>query len=345
MKFLVTADLHVHNHDNRLPVYDTLIGDIIGLALAHKCDGVLVAGDLWDEKHGVNVEVLTFLYNRLKASKDLGMTWTLLRGNHEISMKSEPHVTLLDLFGGVAKVITKPKILANGDGAVACIPWYLQDQFIPIARKVTEKVAKYRGNHIMMAHIGLDEGQLSPSNFYRVPQRVSLQHLFPDSYDLILLGDYHMRQQLAPNVLYLGTPIPQDFADGPTQGVWLLEMSRGRVALTELALMHEYPQFLTHEPSSYADAATIDYTKDNHKLKVPSHLAKDYVGLARANVKVEGVKSEVVSSERVRLKSAQAEVLNHRDIFLDYAQVKKLTPVQRELGARYLARAETELYR
>lgn len=341
MRFIVTADLHVKNRPpGRIKDYRRLFRDITELGKMYNCQAVICAGDTWDEKHGVNVEVLLMIHEELRRAKKK-CPWILLRGNHCIPMKSEAEVTLLTLLKGVATIVNRPTAMHLPNGShIAFMPWYLHDEFIPKAKTLTDHLKTKPGNSVMIAHIGLDEGQLSPSNYYRVPQRVALNHLYPDYYKLVMCGDYHMRQKVGKNALYLGTPIPQGFIDAPTQGVWLLDME-GTPTLKDLELLYDYPQFYVHKIGSYSDICSVDLSRDYHKICGKGEVIRDIHSRGlhlRENVTTEKIpeEKEVTAS---RLKSVD-DSQDAEEIYEEFCQIKHWKNSAFTTGREYIKKAK-----
>jgi len=284
MRAILCADIHVH--PRRLEIYEQLLDDITTLAVHHRCKFVYFLGDLWHEKHGVVPAVFCLLDRALRKARQRGVVWVLLRGNHEIEVKSKPHRTLLQLFGGCSAPVIRPAIHRFDGVTIAWLPWYMGPTFKSAARMLTDRLRLIPGKHILLSHVGLDEGSISASNHYRVPQNVRLRDLFPDFYDLICLGDYHATQQLADNVIYLGCPIPHMFGDVRQQGVWLLEATDTSVRLTDIDLLFTYPEFHTMIIREEGDLLrVVPNDVDQYKLKIPAHLMPMAVDLAmRPNV-------------------------------------------------------------
>lgn len=247
MKVLVTADVHITDRvvcgRSRLEVGERLLMDIAALAVHHKVRHVFFNGDLWDKKHGTPRAVLRVIYRCLKHMKyQLGLQVHWIRGNHETPDNSDPHDTMMSLFGEVCHTVIRPAILDLPAAKFFLLPWYPAQTFIKHAQTLAIKARGKRGKpNILLAHVGLREGRVSPSNI-QLPQRVSVTNLYPEFYDVVLLGDYHSHQMLKDNVLYTGAPIPHLFGDeGYSEGPWLLETEN--MDMGTLELPNGYPKF------------------------------------------------------------------------------------------------------
>lgn len=267
MRLLVTADVHISdrlvNGRSRLEVGERLLMDIGALAAHHKVTHVFINGDLWDKKHGTPRSVLRTIYRCLKHMKyQLGLKVHWIRGNHETPDNSECTDTLMSLFSEVCHTVIRPAVLDLPDTRIYMLPWYPSAQFIKMARQFAHAVQGKRGKkNILMAHVGLKEGRVSPSNI-QLPQRVNVGHLYPSFYDLVLLGDYHSHQMLSDNVLYTGAPIPHLFGDeGYSEGPWLLDTQT--MEMETLELPHGYPKFRK-------------WTLTGPEVCIPGYSAADY---------------------------------------------------------------------
>lgn len=343
MRAILTSDLHIS--EKRLDIYERLLDDITTLALHHRCKHVFVAGDVWDEKSGVRTKVLNLLHRKLAESKAKGVVWVLLRGNHEIEVKSKPHVTLLSLFSEVACVVNRPTLMTFDGVCVAWMPWYFGSVFKAGLTKLAHRARLFAGKKILIAHIGIDEGKISDSNYFRVPQNVRLADLHPDVFDLTTLGDYHLEQQFPNNTLYLGCPIPNHFGDAPSQGVWLLEANDQKVSLTGLSLLFTYPEFHTWVIKDADDLTRVMPTaKDRHKLKIPMSLMPLAQGLAKLpnfslDIQADPKEAPVTLG---RLESVDRN--DFLSIIKEWAKVKQLGPEYVEEGQRWIRRAQEMSY-
>lgn len=247
MRLLATADLHLSdrivNGRSRLEVGERLLLDIGALAVHHNVSHVVINGDLWDKKHGTPRAVLRVIYRCLKHMKyKMGLKVHWVRGNHETPDNSDCTDSMMQLFGEVCHAVIRPSILDLPDTRIFFLPWYPAQQFIKHAQDLAVKARGKRDKRqVLFAHVGLREGRISPSNI-QLPQRVSMTHLYPNFYDLVLLGDYHSHQMLSDSVGYMGAPIPHLFGDeGFSEGPWLVDTAA--LEMDTLELPNGYPKF------------------------------------------------------------------------------------------------------
>ena len=238
------------------------------LAKAQGCSHVILAGDLLDEKHGVRMECLDMLYKELQYSVRHNVTWVWLRGNHELSIKSQPHLTPMSLFQAVCNPIIEPAIWETPDAVLFFMPWYLAQEFIARAANMAATARTYQHKSKMLfAHIGLDEGKASPSNMY-VEQEVALKHLHTEAYDLVWLGDYHGRQQLNSNTRYCGVPISLEHGDDIDNGVYLLDTALG--TFQHIALPERFSRHKTWQVTDPNQSILRGYdSQDHNRIRLP----------------------------------------------------------------------------
>ena len=238
-RFLCTADIHISNRTvcanaasggmSRLGTYMKVMEDLVTLAKHHGTRHVFLVGDVLDKKHGTPREVLRSLYRFFRKVKyRTDVKFHYLRGNHETPDNSNPHDTVMDLFGEVVHVASRPAVLEWQDTSLYLLPWYPENTMIAVARKMAlkaramQKIEHGSRKHILLAHVGVKEGRISSSGF-EIPQRVSLSHLYPSIFDLIMLGDYHCHQWLSSNAMYVGAPLSHIFGDEGYVGPWLVD--------------------------------------------------------------------------------------------------------------------------
>lgn len=260
MNVLVVADLHGKSGDRgELGMFEQLLVSIEKTMVREHCTVLVVNGDFWDEKHGLVWEVFFLIKKYLLRWAERGWRIIWIRGNHEVDVKTHPERSFIDFFALHEKIeiVSKPRIL-NFDGhLLCCMPWYLPDPFIKGCKLLAEKVQSWRNvcSAVLLPHVGLLEGNASPSNIYYVNQRVQVQHLHPEVYDYVLCGDYHLQQKLASNVWYIGAPRQMAHGDVAFQEPFLIEYSGRDLELYNVPLegWENFPQFETFEAQTQKD--------------------------------------------------------------------------------------------
>jgi len=256
MRALCFADPHMREGRNgELKTGIQLFNCINKTADRENCNAVFLIGDAWHEKYGVNYAVLTALRKcLLKMARNKLVYW--IRGNHEVSIKSEPEKSLIELFEGLHKnliIVNKPQPIFDQQYryGIWMLPWYPAEDWIIHAEAMSRHAqACAIPNKILMTHIGLSEGTVSSSNIYTINHKTKLSHLHPWVWDFVLMGDYHVQQFFHFNkVLYLGAPMQLAHGDVPDQGVFVLDLNGAKAVLTKVPIegAETLPRYITYK--------------------------------------------------------------------------------------------------
>lgn len=245
-RFIASGDLHVDDKEilqrPRLPVCMQMMEDLVTLAERHDVRDIFSAGDLYTQKKP-SYEVLEALRKHFKkAFLTKGIRYHLLEGNHEALLKSQPQKTFLSMFSEISHVVTKPQRLCIQKVHFWLVPWCSGAKHIRLLESCASEAVKVKGRKILITHCGLREGWVgSPGN--KINQRMSIKHLFPNIFDLVLIGDYHAHQMMADNAFYMGAPIPHSFGDTHIMGPWLVTVEGKDINCEPLLLPHRAPEF------------------------------------------------------------------------------------------------------
>lgn len=314
--------------------------------VAHKegCSHIFHVGDLIHEKHVVLVEMLIAIYEEFVYALNHKITWVLIPGNHDMPSKDKPTNTLLHLFSRVAHVYIQPRVLKGNGWSIYLNPWRMSEAFKENTKKLgTAAKADSNPFRLQLAHIGLREGQLSPSNTYRVPSSTSLTDMFLNNYTMTLCGDYHMTQQLHDRLWYLGAPIPHIHGDRPSQGVWIVDTA-GKGLFEQIPLPGPWPEYhtLNLDTKKPLELQAANF----YKLRIPAALRPHYETLYgnNGNVKIEVVGDPLQINPTARRLEGIAEGDTRKVLDLWLRQKGYLDPEYQRLGDEYLRRAEQWLY-
>lgn len=321
MKFLAFGDYHLRDGfilgRPRLPVGERLLYDVWKHAALRGVKHVICAGDFLDKKNNPPLEVLLTLHRALKQAKEvLGLTVWWLRGNHETPDREAPNTSVMHLFADVAEIISTERVAVIDGTIFYFLPWYPEREFIRKAEQMaTLAAADSRKAQVLIAHVGLNEGRTSASNI-QLPTKVSVRHLHPDRYDLVLLGDYHMHQQVAENAFYLGAPIPHTFGDEGCRGIWLVDTDD--VSMESLAPISPVPRFNQWTVNAASDLPLPGYNAhDYNRIRVMPHLAR------RVEVSYPDADIRFLDSDTVIIKIAEEARVTRSDLTNPKVMVNK----------------------
>ena len=204
MKVLVITDQHFGVRNDSLvyieyykKFYSTVV---IPFIKKFGIEHVLCLGDTFDRRKSVN-------FNSLEAAKEMwftpleqmGVSMTMLVGNHDIYYKNTLRVNSPDLllgeFGNI-QVVDVPTELSIGGLPVFCVPWICDSNRHDTYRLLEASTAR------------LCVGHLEFTGFEAVPGMVMEHGYSPDpfaKFDKVLSGHYHTKSS-KKNIHYLGNP-------------------------------------------------------------------------------------------------------------------------------------------
>ena len=238
-RWLLTADLQLHNFPEFASLnkngYNTrlvgLLEGITGLLRTHSPDAIVIAGDIWNNKAALETDLLDLTHSYFQYWKnELVPEIILLLGNHDTAFLSGS-IHSLRQFETYCGVITEATVYKG----VAFSPWRAEQAAIEadLAALAKEHASVLIGHWTVKGAATssfLAEGGIDPY----LP---ALQ-----TFKLVLLGDVHKSQRLGTNILYLGSPMQQNFGEeGETKSVWMLDTVTAEVE----AIPTYFPEFKT----------------------------------------------------------------------------------------------------
>ena len=264
-KLLVTADLHCN--EERYRDSEQLMISIGVTAVREECLNVILVGDVWDERHSPPIKVLLMIRDQLIKWAEMGLHVYWIRGNHEISTKSKPEQSYICFFESLHQnifIINEPThIYFGADICAWMVPWYPPQEIIDIYKRTAGEAFYTKGARVklLFSHIGISEGQVSPSNKHTLNSPVRFEHLLAQYYNMVFLGDIHIFQWLGSNTFYCGCPIQLTYGDKPNQGVWVYDASLGGGTLKnvglELSGKQPFPEYKTYQITDTAQLYTL----------------------------------------------------------------------------------------
>lgn len=327
MKLVLGADLHGSAKTRRkLATFKQLLRDFTQLAITYGTYKVLIAGDLFDKRFGLDPEVVIALAEELDYAESRGVTWLILPGNHDIFSKSNMAATLLRVFNKVAYVWADgPQVISLPQGGgLMLAPWRPIPKLKQDLASLAMAAAKLKdGPKVLITHTPLKEGFASASNYRVSDLDICVGDMFPDAYDLILLGDYHQEQQVGANAYYLGAPIQHNHGDINPGGAKLLDLTGKTPVIKKLKLPTDHPKYVTWDLTHIKreeDLVISNYNPDDYnRIRIDSSLA-DAAVAAYPTAQIQ----RVVTSGRLKTlgRMEGADPKNPGDVMLKYAKLK-----------------------
>jgi DNA repair exonuclease SbcCD nuclease subunit len=334
-KYLVTADIHMRPNTKGLD--EVFFTDLGTLYDKHRCDGVIVIGDLLDQKRP-SIEYMIRVDDLLQR---FGRPLYWLKGNHEAPDPNIPGLSCLYFLNRWSNTYWEQgvKSVDDGNSLFYFLPWQpskrLKDeaQQFAVHAQMKENVGKKK---ILFAHVGLKEGEVGED--CRVHQEISIKDLVPDVYDFVLLGDYHRHQFLGENSLYLGAPFPKSFNDTNSVGVWLLDLNGPEVTLESLSLPSIYPQYRSWTIKDRSNLVLVGYdNRDVNRIVCEVALLGEVTNLY-PDARVVGEEFNPVM-DRGRLEGIENQ--EAEKIFLAYLKSRGIKNKElKELGMYYVQAAK-----
>lgn len=260
---LVTADLHLS--DNARDEYrHAFMKALPGIVAKRKAEGVIILGDLTEEKDRHSAWLVNMMVKHLTALK---VPVIVMRGNHDGISADEP-------FFGFLRNIPNMRWINDPTPSQQLGTWWHErlgpSLFLPHTRdyerdwKDVRPLFKHRD--YIFAH-NTFKGAMSDNGARQldgIPTDIFHKH------DWVLAGDVHKPQNIGP-VTYVGAPYRVDFGDDYAPRVALLRRDQGP---TFVRLDH-MPQKRLVEFKSTADLVKRDNINKGDILKVRMHVA-DY---------------------------------------------------------------------
>ena len=235
MKIAITADLHAHDYtsfartmpdgmNSRLKRCIDGLGQLFNYCRKNAISNVWFLGDLFHARSKIDIAVYTAVYGLLKTWREEGREKILMAvGNHDQYLKdgsinsSMPLSELIrpwDIPGFIDS--------ENRKFGISILPYRTSTEQIRTRIEGFLNVYPVGMKKILLAHLPIFGAKVG-SDFHP-REEATLEDIQADKWDLILLGHYHKRQQLADNVWYVGAPIQQNFGDeGNEDGFMVLD--------------------------------------------------------------------------------------------------------------------------
>lgn len=237
MRFLATGDLQVHafkpfsytlknGMNSRLANCLKVFKICREEAKARGINKLLINGDIFEHSDYIEVDPYDSLYRELEKNHDQGLETVINLGNHDIHGQYGKRILhALRPFRRISKIIEKPTLVWE---SLYIIPWMARPDDI---KKSIQEVQANR-KICLALHCGV-QGAVSGPKRYLVRNPIKLEDVRGDEFGLVILSDYHTRQYLAPNVLYLGSPLQHTFGEVHRPCIWEISLDRESVFRTK----------------------------------------------------------------------------------------------------------------
>lgn len=355
MKIAVTADLHFHNFSefgstvvephNGLPVNSRLLDQLtnfMNLAKSAKlqgCTHLMINGDVFHIRGSVPTDVYQLVYMLFDTVVNiLGIPITIMTGNHDQSDKSGKIHSVYGLRK-LCRIVDKPEVVKLGGATVYCIP-YMSDKKL-LVKAMDWTFDSDTHCDLLMAHCGVDGATVGPIE-YRIKDPVTMETLHPEMYNWVLLGHYHAPQQLAPNVLYVGSPAQINRGERFETKRWVMYDSDNPKKLKSIKTGAKEFGILTAQ--EFVETPTSDLQGYYDVLMSPDADANTVMSKSNGmRVKIIPAKREVEDKTRLSL----AEEMTDAELLTAYAKYVgnpvMSSPANLSLGLQLLQRGSHDI--
>lgn len=239
MKFMHLADLHLGKRYNELSLIDDqryILGKILEIAAAEKCDALLIAGDIYD-KTMPSAEAVELLNSFLNGLARLKIQTFMVSGNHDSperiafgeSFMGRGGVHVSPVYDGNLKRVTLTDVY--GEVNVYLLPFikpatvrrFFDDRVIDsytaavsaaLGAVETDKSAR----NVLVAHQFVTGSKSSGSEEFTVGDIGNVDAGVFDGFDYVALGHVHGAQNVAgERVRYSGTPLKYSLSEAKSQ--------------------------------------------------------------------------------------------------------------------------------
>lgn len=260
MKFMHLADLHLGKRYNELSLIDDqryILGKILEIAAAEKCDALLIAGDIYD-KTMPSAEAVELLNSFLNGLARLKIQTFMVSGNHDSperiafgeSFMGRGGVHVSPVYDGSLKRVTLTDVY--GEVNVYLLPFikpatvrkFFEDKVIDsytaavsaaLGAVETDKSAR----NVLVAHQFVTGSKSSGSEEFTVGDIGNVDAGVFDGFDYVALGHVHGAQNVAgERVRYSGTPLKYSLSEAKSQKTaTVVELKeKGSLTVSEIPL-------------------------------------------------------------------------------------------------------------
>lgn len=191
---------------------------VVDSARMHKCDRLVIAGDLFDNRTAIDIPVL----DQVSEVIDAASKWLpvdILPGNHDSYARSPKYTSVRALRSANVHVYLTPTILTGT--RVVYLPWH--DDPAEMRAMVDRVQPKRHKDAVLISH-ALLEGAVTAKG-----KGVPLDALRPDRFRRVWLGDVHEPLEVSKTVQYIGSPMQIDYRDaGGERGFFVFDTETGQ---------------------------------------------------------------------------------------------------------------------
>ncbi len=279
------GDLHLGTRNGdanfREFIHNYIMDFMLPMFVMNGVKDIIQAGDMFDVRRSISGHEKKWLEDVfVPECKKLGITWHLLVGNHDITLRNSNKVHHQSLLSKLApeifKVYSEAEVANIQGDDYLMLPWINKENHessIAALIQAKRKSVPFCIGHLEMAGFPMYQGSISEEGQVE-------DHLF-DHFERVDTGHYHTRS-FQRNINYLGTPYHlnwQDHKDGTNRGFELYNPKTKETTVVSNTV--EQTLFVTvdysYELLSEDDTARKAFNKPEHFEWMKGKMIKIYV--------------------------------------------------------------------
>lgn len=371
MRMLISGDNHIHmfgqyaagknsTDNSRFKAIMAVLYQMLSYSITNKIFVIVLNGDIFETKNILEAYVNNAFWDWCLACEKAGIKVILNTGNHDISSLGDESITLLHPYKSLQNVTVVDKFTVlnaydHFDGFVnlVVIPFRrnVADCRLAIEKCMEEIQTKpeiYKGEgdpaNILLYHGAILGAKLKSEEFRDDRNALTLEDLKPSFFDYVFLSHFHIRQKLAPNVIYVGSPLHHDMSDagddsGSIRGFYDIDFRTNKLLFQKT----EYPEFhniVINTRNDLENIKCLDITKHYYKIRVttPEVTEADIQFPETPYVKV-CYEAEFKTTSRIDDIDVHTDINTVIDKYIDFVNPPLDTKRLAEVGKKYIASA------
>lgn len=314
-KFVITGDTHIHNFtqysdkapdvSSRLNATLDVLNQIHDYCVANQIYLIVVNGDIFETKSEVQCVVNNRFFDWCRKCDESGISVILNTGNHDIASLYDEKETLLHPYKALANVeVVEDFTIFNqsmfkGFCNMAVLPfrrdintlkkWTEQARSLISKNENDEFNDGNRPLNFLFAHCSVLGATITNREFMDTKKAIYASDLNQEGfYDFTFLSHFHQKQEMAPAVKYVGSPLQHDMSDvNSEKGFYVMDCTTFKLKFVptkyptfnkiKLTSRDELDKVAILSPDDYYEIKvnTPDITrsdliafKNNHKVKI-----------------------------------------------------------------------------
>ena len=333
----------IHAGSDNLSEFLLNWNEALSVAKGYNVYNIYIGGDLWQSRASQSLDTLLCVKNALCKASDLGYTVTIAEGNH-CKVDQNANEGYSHLFKDLDDIVIVDDFICDEYGdednpiCLSLMGYYPENgsfmgHFSKLKDYLSESYKDKKYTSILYIHEGIN-GALAKSSEKELPANIF------KGFDKVLVGHYHNRVKIEPNIEYIGASRQHNFGEDEEKGYTILydngdtEFVKNKVN-TRFATIQATPSEISPDlMQKYNDS---EY---NYKVRVKIECTEDEAAdLNRQQIlkmgysKVEvSAKVEVSETDNVEV----TEKFDHNAIIDEYGKFCEKNDYEKKLGLKYL---------